>query len=154
MNTDFIISALEAAPALITPLVRELPPGYVKRRPQPNKWSAHEHFCHLLDCHSLFFSRLEKIFSENEPLLTPFSPDDEADALLNMDFEQAAERFARERADLGRRLRAFSPSDWERTARHPEYERYSLFIMFRHMALHDMLHAYRIEELALMKRDW
>ena len=28
-----------------------------------------------------------------------------------------------------------------------------VFIMFRHLALHDFLHAYRIEEL-LLKKDW
>jgi len=28
-----------------------------------------------------------------------------------------------------------------------------VFIMFRHLALHDFLHAYRIEEL-LLRRDW
>ena len=31
--------------------------------------------------------------------------------------------------------------------------RYSVFIMFRHLAMHDMLHAYRIEEL-LLKKNW
>jgi hypothetical protein len=30
---------------------------------------------------------------------------------------------------------------------------YSVFIMFRHLALHDFFHAYRIEEL-LLKREW
>jgi hypothetical protein len=28
-----------------------------------------------------------------------------------------------------------------------------VFIMFRHLALHDFLHGYRIEEL-LLKKDW
>jgi len=28
-----------------------------------------------------------------------------------------------------------------------------VFIMFRHLALHDFFHAYRIEEL-LLNRDW
>jgi len=28
-----------------------------------------------------------------------------------------------------------------------------MFVMFRHLALHDMLHAYRIEEL-LLKLEW
>jgi hypothetical protein len=41
----------------------------------------------------------------------------------------------------------------ERTAKHGEYSHYSVFIMFRHLALHDFLHAYRIEEL-LLKKDW
>jgi hypothetical protein len=44
-------------------------------------------------------------------------------------------------------------SDWERTAEHEEYSHYSVFIMFRHLAMHDMFHAYRIEEL-LLKKDW
>ena len=35
----------------------------------------------------------------------------------------------------------------------PEYHEYSVFIMFRHLALHDFLHAYRIEEL-LLRPDW
>ena len=47
------------------------------------------------------------------------------------------------------RLKTLRPEDWQRTARHDEYNAYSVFIMFRHLALHDFLHAYRIEELLL-----
>jgi len=46
-----------------------------------------------------------------------------------------------------------SAKDWQRTAEHGEYTHYSVFIMFRHLAMHDMFHAYRIEEL-LLKNDW
>ena len=42
---------------------------------------------------------------------------------------------------------------WEKTAEHDEYDHYSMYIMFRHLALHDLLHAYRIEEI-LLKKDW
>jgi hypothetical protein len=34
-----------------------------------------------------------------------------------------------------------------------EYSHYSVLIMFRHLALHDFLHAYRIEGL-LLAREW
>ena len=34
-----------------------------------------------------------------------------------------------------------------------EYGLYSIFAFAQHVAMHDMLHAYRIEEL-LLKRDW
>ena len=44
------------------------------------------------------------------------------------------------------RLRELTPAQWELSASHPEYNRYSIFIMFRHLALHDLYHAYRIEE--------
>jgi len=51
------------------------------------------------------------------------------------------------------RLRTLPPDDWNRTAEHPEYSHYSIFIMFRHLAMHDLFHAYRIEGL-LLKKDW
>jgi hypothetical protein len=50
-------------------------------------------------------------------------------------------------------LRQLSLADWQRTAEHGEYSHYSVFIMFRRLALHDFFHAYRIEEL-LLCRDW
>ncbi len=156
MNTSAsIISALENAPALIVPLVREVPPAVLQRRPLPGKWSAHEHACHLAVVHALFFERLALMLAQRHPRITPYQPDkDDADGLLlAMDLDAALEQFAHDRQRLVRRLRELTASDWQRTAEHAEYERYSVFIMFRHLAMHDMLHAYRIEEL-LLKKDW
>jgi hypothetical protein len=51
------------------------------------------------------------------------------------------------------RLRRLQPADWLRTGEHEEYSDYSVYIMFRHVVMHDMLHAYRIEE-CLLKKDW
>lgn len=47
------------------------------------------------------------------------------------------------------RFRGLMPFEWKLSASHPEYNRYSLFTMFRHLALHDLYHAYRIEERLL-----
>ena len=54
--------------------------------------------------------------------------------------------------DLSRGWR-LTPAEWARSASHGEHRLYSVFIMLRHLALHDFLHAYRIEEL-LLRRDW
>jgi hypothetical protein len=51
------------------------------------------------------------------------------------------------------KLQDLRPDDWARTGSHDEYNSYSVFTMFRHLALHDFFHAYRIEEL-LLRRDW
>jgi hypothetical protein len=72
---------------------------------------------------------------------------------LAVDLDDALRRFQQQRTELVTRLRRLRPEDWDRTAEHPEYSRYSVFILFRHAVMHDMLHAYRIEEL-LLKRDW
>lgn len=150
-----VIQALERAPRIVIPLVREVPHTIVKRRPAPRKWSAHEHACHLAVVHQLFFDRLEHMLHHPEPVITPYDPgtQDADDALLQVDLDSALEQYGHDRERLVARLRTLAPGDWRRTAEHGEYRHYSVFIMFRHLALHDMFHAYRIEEL-LLKREW
>jgi hypothetical protein len=70
-----------------------------------------------------------------------------------MDLEDSLQRYVEDRRRLVDRLRRLSPDEWGRAAEHGEYSHYSVFIMFRHLALHDFLHAYRIEEL-LLKKEW
>jgi uncharacterized damage-inducible protein DinB len=154
-DTAAIIDALERAPQIVLPLVREAPPEILKRRPALKKWSAHEHACHLAHVHQLFFDRLDTMLASPAPVITPYQPgeSDADDMLLKMDLEESLRRFTADRAGLVQRLRQLSPSEWARSAEHGEYRAYSVFIMFRHLALHDFLHAYRIEEL-LLKKDW
>lgn len=154
-NFNVIIAALERAPEIILPLAREVPETILKRRPKPGKWSAHEHACHLASVHPLMSSRLDLMLAESVPRIKPYLPhlDDEEDTLLKLNLDEAMARFSRDRRKLVERLKALSQADWERTAEHGEYTHYSVFIMFRHLAMHDMFHAYRIEEL-LLKNDW
>jgi hypothetical protein len=150
-----VIDALQRAPEIVVPLVREVPATILKRRPEPKRWSAHEHACHLAHVHALFFARLEFMLREPMPVIEPYLPGDQDadDLLLNMDLDEALERYISDRSRLVERLRRLGAEDWARTARHGEYRMYSVFIMFRHLALHDFLHAYRIEEL-LLRPDW
>ena len=150
-----IIEALDRAPAIVLPLVREVPQALLKRRPAPNKWSAHEHACHLAVVHQLFFDRLDKFLASPAPVITPYDPgqDHPDDFLLAMDLHHALHRYVNDRTRLVQRLRRLSAADWHRTAQHGEYSHYSVLIMFRHVALHDFFHCYRIEEL-LLKREW
>lgn len=155
MNTAPVIAALERAPEIVVPLVREVPLAILKRRPAPSRWSAHEHACHLAHVHALFFDRLELMLRDPKPVIRPYLPGDQDadDFLLGLDLEESLERFQRDRNRLVERLRQLTPDEWSRGAEHGEYRVYSVFIMFRHLALHDFLHAYRIEEL-LLKPEW
>jgi hypothetical protein len=150
-----VVEALERAPDIIVPLVREVQPAVLKRRPAPGQWSAHEHACHLAHVHGLFFERLDVMLASPSPVITPYQPaeSDPDDLLLQMDLDDALRRFAGDRRRLVERLRRLAPDEWARSATHPEYSHYSVFVMFRHVALHDFLHAYRIEEL-LLRRQW
>ena len=150
-----VIDALERAPAIVVPLVHEMPQVLLKRRPAPGKWSAHEHACHLAVVHRLFFERLDQMLAAPAPVITPYDPDrnEPEDRLLRMNLPEALEQYVEDRRRLVARVRTLAREDWERTAEHGEYSHYSVFIMFRHVALHDFLHAYRIEEL-LLRKEW
>jgi uncharacterized damage-inducible protein DinB len=155
MDTKTLIASLEAAPGIIIGLIREVPPENLKRRPAPNKWSAHEHACHISSGDDVFLARLELMLSDPFPKIKSMepSPDEEAGSLLNVDLDQALQQYARERAIVVQRLKELSAEDWQRTAEHEAFSHYSVHIMFRHMLVHEMLHAYRIDEL-MLKKDW
>jgi hypothetical protein len=154
-DTNAVIDALSRNPAVVAELVWEVAPEVLKRRPQPGKWSAHEHACHLAVVHPVFFERLELMLGEEKPKIRPYMPDkdQEEGALLKLDLEDSLDRFQADRTRLVKQVKELTPEQWERTADHGEYSYYSMYIMFRHLALHDILHAYRIEEI-LLKKDW
>lgn len=81
------------------------------------------------------------------------TPEEEAGSLLSVDLDEALDRYVRERALVVQRLKGLSAEDWRRTAEHEAFSHYSVHIMFRHLLIHEMLHAYRIDEL-LLKKDW
>ena len=148
-----VLEQLERGPRLVVPLVREVPRAVLKRRPEPGKWSAHEHACHLAAVQPLMMWRLDYMLWTPDPVIEPYNPADHdpPDALLKIDLDEAMARYVREREAMLTRLRALPAHQWAITAAHPEYVRYSVFIMFRHLALHDLYHAYRIEERLLYK---
>jgi hypothetical protein len=154
-TVDAVIDALRRAPEIIVPLVREMPASLVKRRPATDRWSVHEHACHLAHVHAMFFDRLDYMLVNPAPVIQPYLPgaQDPPDLLLSMDLDESMERFVADRRRLVARLETLDANEWARTAEHGEYRAYSVFIMFRHLAFHDFLHAYRIEELVL-RPDW
>ena len=154
-DTTTLISALETTPGVIIPMIREVPPQILKRRPSPAKWSAYEHAVHLSQSDAPFLARLDLILSTPEPYIEAIenSPEDEAGAMLEIDLDESLDRYVRERAALVERLKKLSPDEWQETAVQEAFDHYSVFIMFRHLLNHEMLHAYRIEEL-LLKNDW
>jgi len=101
------------------------------------------------------FARLDLMLSDPRPHIVSYFPsaEEEEGSSLKLDLDEEMQRFSRDRQKLVKRLKTLSPGDWQRTAEHDEYTHYSVLIMFRHLAMHDMFHAYRIEEL-LLKNDW
>ena len=152
---DAVVGVLERNPVLVTSMMREMREDVTKRRPASEGWSAHEHACHLANVDRMMIDRLDQVLAEPEPTIVPYDParDESSDTFLSMDLDAALKRYQRDRTVLMGRLRGLSPGDWQRTAKHGDYNHYSVYVMFRHLAMHDLFHAYRIEEL-LLQKDW
>src|ERR1700676_116668 len=122
-NAAVIVTALERAPALIVPLVGEVPGTILKRRPKPGKWSAHEHACHLAAIHPVLSGRLDMMLADPRPRIVSYFPSaqEEDGAFLNVELDEAMERFSSDRRRLVERLNALSAEEWQRTAEHSEY---------------------------------
>jgi hypothetical protein len=150
-----VIDQLTRGPAMVMQVVKDVPAAILKLRPAPGVWSAHEHACHLPAVQPLFRKRLTHMLTSANPVIHSYEPsrDDPEDALLAVDLDEAMQRFATERAAMIDELRRLTPAQWKIEATHDEYATYSVFIMFRHLALHDIYHAYRIEE-RLLRKEW
>src|SRR5215510_6147638 len=118
-DAQTLIATLQSAPRIIIGLIRVVPPQYLRRRPSPTKWSAHEHACHIAAADTAYLLRLELILSDPAPYTEPMLPsaDEEAGALLNTDLDEALDLYVRERARRVKRLKELSEGNWRRTAK-------------------------------------
>ncbi len=150
-----VLNQLVLGPALVKQVIYEMPPELRKRRPAPGVWSAHEHAVHLPAVQPIMMRRLEQMLAEPGCKIKSYEPsrDEPDDALLELDLDVEMDRFERERAAMIEQLRQLTPEQWDVAAEHEEYSSYGVFIMFRHIALHDLHHAYKIEE-RLLRKEW
>ena len=152
---SIVIEQLARGPEIVRQVIYEVRLELRKRRPAQGVWSAHEHAVHLPAVQPIMMRRLDHMLSGPSPRIKSYEPsrDEPDDALLKLDLDTEMDRFDRERAAMIERLRRLSPEQWAITAEHDEYSHYSVFIMFRHLALHDLHHAYKIEE-RLLRKSW
>jgi uncharacterized damage-inducible protein DinB len=152
---ETVLNQLARGPALVRQVIYAMPPELRKRRPAPGMWSAHEHAVHLPAVQPIMLRRLDQMLAQPGCTIKSYEPsrDEPDDALLALDLDAEMDRFDRERAAMIERLRKLTPEQWAITADHEEYAQYSVFIMFRHIALHDLHHAYKIEE-RLLRKSW
>jgi hypothetical protein len=148
-----IMNALELNPSIVLDLAEEFPIARRLERLRPEKWSAHEHVAHLARVERMLRARLLFMLDEPESPIEPYDPQfDDPATLKDDDWDEALSQYQWGRADIVGRLRTLDPPTWERPHQHPEFSAYSIRHMARHLALHDLSHAYRIEELLLTAR--
>jgi uncharacterized damage-inducible protein DinB len=150
-----ILDQLARGPAIVRQVIYDMPSELRKRRPTTGVWSAHEHAVHLPAVQPIMLARMDAMLREPGVKIKSYEPsrDDDPDALLKLDLDAEMDRFDRERAAVVERLQQLTLDQWAITAEHEEYSHYGMFIMWRHIAVHDLHHAYKIEE-RLLRKSW
>jgi hypothetical protein len=152
---EAVLGQLARGPALVRQVIHAVPEELRKRRPEPGMWSAHEHAVHLAMVDPIMIRRLEYMLSDPAPHIKSYEPsrDEEEGSLLKLDLDAEMDRYERQRAEFIAKLKQLTSEQWQITAEHDEYSHYGVFIMARHIALHDLHHAYKIEE-RLLRKSW
>jgi hypothetical protein len=150
---DIMIRNLADGPLLLKELLAGIPNDCFKVRRIPDKWSIHEHTCHLSEVESMMYDRLLTFKNATYPAFQPFLPGTNAndEHLLEMDLNEALEHYTNQRFETIQLARSLAKEDWQKEASHPEYEHYTAKILLRHVLMHDHLHFYRIEQLWLTR---
>lgn len=151
-----LLEGLDRSPRILSEFVRSIPAEKISKRRDEGFWSLAEHVDHLAKVQPMLGGRIERFLKEGRPEFVPYIPseDESSTPPTEIDIDAALDDFSRERKKQRDHLRSADAAAWEKTAAHPEYERYSLYILARHILMHDHWHMYRMEELWLTRDEY
>ncbi len=153
-DIQHLLEALRQTPPILSSFVQTIPEGKLDLRRGEGFWTVGEHVSHLAQVQPMLLKRFERFINEDHPEFVPYIPGtgkDEPATPPRMSMASALDQFALYRDKQLLLLESADEITLKRTATHPEYEAYSLYILTRHVLMHDYWHMYRMEELWLTK---
>lgn len=149
-----LLAGLRATPGILREFVNTIPENKLDLRRGDGFWTISEHVTHLAQVQHMLLDRFNRFMNEERPEFIPFIPckgEDQPAIPARTDIDSALRQFEQYRNKQLALLEKADIGIWQRTASHPEYDQYSLYILTRHVLMHDHWHMYRIEELWLTK---
>ncbi len=149
-----LLEGLRQTPKILSQLVESIPVDKLNLRRGEGFWTVAEHVSHVAQVQPMLLKRFERFMNEDHPNFVPYIPgtsDEEPDNPPVMAVATALDQFARYRDKQLLLIESAGEDTWKKTATHPEYEAYSLYILTRHVLMHDYWHLYRMEELWLTR---
>ena len=153
---EVILNALSGSITIFEGFLLSIPSDALDKKRGEDFWSIHEHADHLADVQLMLLERIKRILSEDTPEFIPFIPEQEEQIEKNAlrPVDEIIKQFREGREEQLKLLTGLGQEAWARLAVHPEYDRYGLFILARHVLMHDHWHLYRMEELWLTKDEY
>ncbi len=151
-----LLDGLRRSINILSAFVTAVPENKLNRRRGANFWTVAEHANHLALVQPMLLERLQRFLAEDRPEFVPYVPGDaeEEDRPPEMEMKAALAEFARCRQQQLALLEKADDAAWQKTAIHPEYDLYTLYILTRHILMHDHWHMYRMEQLWLTKDEF
>ena len=148
-----LLDGLGRSGHILSQFVNTIPADKMNLRRGEGFWTIAEHLSHLAQVQPMLLERLQRFMGEDRPEFVPYVPgSDEAEARPpHMEQKAALESFAHHREKQLALLKKADQADWQKIAIHPGFELYSLYILVRHILMHDHWHMYRMEELWLTR---
>ena len=155
-DINILINGLNDSPTVLKNFVNDIPDDKFKIRKINNKWTIHEHICHLTQAEEMIYERFFAFQTMLNPSFSAYIPGItiETNSLINLDIDIELINFKTRRNQTVELIRGFDADVWMRKANHEEYTEYGAYIFLRHVAMHDYFHMYRIEELWLTKNEF
>ena len=151
-----LIQNLGTTGDILTQFIAAIPADRLLVQRRAEFWTIAEHVAHLADVQEMLLERIRKFETDPAPNFIPFFPDEDETQpeTTTIDIKDALKRFSSLRKEQIDLLNRIDETAWDKTATHPEYEHYSLYILVRHILMHDHWHMYRIEELWLTRDEY
>jgi hypothetical protein len=109
-------------------------------------WPARAMLEHLLGSEAVFMGRIERVLTEDEPLLGSVAPDDITDDSAGAPtLATMLAAFADRRAASLARLRGIPEEAWQRAGRHPEFGRMTALDLAAYLTRHEQMHLPELE---------
>jgi len=144
-----MLSRLQHQQETLKELVADFTEEQLRRRVDPEKWSAFENLAHLAVYQPVFLTRIERIGKEKDPRFERYVA--EQDALFPISLERGMTDLLREimqdRALIIARLTALDDNDLRRTGLHPRYGPLTLRQWTEFFLLHEAHHLFTIFKL-------
>ncbi len=144
-----ILEALNETPRLLKELINEIPKSLYKKEITLGKWTIHENATHIAVGDIYGFQKRIKLFkTETTPEIEPLSGDNfSKEYFINLDLDESIDKFFEIRKETIDLAKSLSNKDWTKEGEHPEYWKYTPYIMLRHLLMHDHSHLYKIEDM-------
>ncbi len=152
-----LLQGLKGNVAILTALVASIPEEKLDLRRGEGFWTLAEHASHLAQVQPMLLERLQRFRTEACPRFVPYIPgadEETSDTPERMEMDIALKQFGEVRTRQIELLEGADPATWQKSAEHPEYDRYGFYILTRHILMHDYWHMYRMEELWLTREAY